>query len=137
MRKGHEWVEWVPHLLWAPLFPAELGFRVVFLTEVWGGSFLPLEALVSHSTACRCVTLYLYLHLLVASPCLDIIFPGFYRYIPIRFGGLFRSSMILFTPILRHIFFVGEMDFLMRFEVDMDLEREPYLFYDSRSLQFK
>lgn len=29
------------------------------------------------------------------------------------------------------------MDFLVRFEVDMDLEREPYLFYDSRSLQFK
>ena len=45
--------------------------------------------------------------------------------------------MILFNPILRHFFFCGEMDFLVKFEVDMDLEREHYLFCDSRSLQFK
>lgn len=28
VRKGHEWVEWVAHLFWAPLLPAELGFRL-------------------------------------------------------------------------------------------------------------
>lgn len=28
VRKGHDWIEWVAHLLWASLLPAELEFRL-------------------------------------------------------------------------------------------------------------